>query len=281
MAWVRRRCIVRLVARSRNQKNPVIIKTRQQRQAEVGGDHAVSQRAECDQQRRGHASVSVKVGAISELEPEPARNRQQQNHRPADSKSRRNRGEKRQPLPERHAEKYISHQTLRKFGFHLVSLNVVGQFGDPAKGPGRKEPDLLGVWIRDANEDHGNIRVAVRKGADGLLVEGAILQIALGTRTQTPETARESAVHQELQLLGQVRALGLAMRGAYLQVIGGGSVISRLSGLQESEDGSRRRVTSQRIGGNWSRLLSRSATLWQAAHRLGPQSGERYRDSKN
>ena len=89
------------------------------------GHEAMGQGAEADEQRRGHAAVRVQVRAMSELEPEPARNREQQNYGPADRERRWNRGEKRQPLPERHPEKGVSDQALRKFTFDLVSLDGV------------------------------------------------------------------------------------------------------------------------------------------------------------
>jgi hypothetical protein len=61
----------------KNADGSVVIKTWQQRQAEVGGHQAVSERAECNQQRLGHAAVRVQVRAISEFEPKAARNCQQ------------------------------------------------------------------------------------------------------------------------------------------------------------------------------------------------------------
>src|ERR1700675_5188056 len=76
-----------------NADDPVVIKTLQQRQAEISGNYPVSKRAEGDQQRRGHAAIRVQVGAVSEFEPKPARNRQQQNHYPTDRERKWNRGE--------------------------------------------------------------------------------------------------------------------------------------------------------------------------------------------
>src|SRR5258708_32753907 len=70
-------------------------------------------------------------------------------------------------------------------------------------------------------------------------------------------------------------------RGAYLQVIGGGLVISELRGLQESKQGSGRRLSAERIGRRGSWFLSLGPTLQQTGHRLGHQSMKRKRTDKN
>ena len=66
-------------------------------------------------------------------------------------------------------------------------------------------------------------------------------------RRMLPTKAR---IHQNFQFAGHVGALRLAAGGAHLQVIGGGSFVSVLRGLQESEDGAGGRVASERIGGS-------------------------------
>ena len=141
---------------------------------------------------------------MSELEPKPARNRQQQNHRPADGKRHWNRGEKRQPLPERHPEKHVSNQAWREFAFDPVSLKVVIQLRDFAERVGRKEPDFSGIRVRDPDEDNGNIRIATGKNSDGLLIGGAVIRIAFGIGAEPSQAAHEGAVHEHLQFFGQV-----------------------------------------------------------------------------
>src|SRR5208337_2945689 len=98
--------------------------------------------------------------------------------------------------------------------------------------------------------------------------------------------AHEGAVHEHLQLFGQVRSLRLPARGAHLQIIGGGLVIPGLRRLQESKHGSRRRPTSQFIGGRRSCCLSLCPTRQQAGRRLsqqrpGHQPMERNANEKN
>ena len=212
----------------------------------------------------------MQVGAFSELEPKPAWNRQQQNYGPANCESHWSRGQKRQPLPERHPKKHVSHQALRKLVFHLVSLDIVIQLRDFAERLGREEPDFSGVRIGDPDENHGNIRIPKEKNADSLHVGGAVLETAFGGGGEAAQFAHEGAVHEQLQFLGQFRSLRLAARGAHLQVIGSGLVISGLRGLQESKYGSRWRIAPQLIGGrgSWSLSLRRS-TLQQLGHGLG------------
>ena len=123
-----------------------------------------------------------------------------------------NRGEKRQPLPERHPEKHVSHQALREFRFDLVSLKVVIQLGNLAERFGREEPDFSGVRIDDSDEDNRDISIAHGKSADGLLIGGAVLRIAFGAGAEPSQAAHEGAVHQHLQLVRQ--APGLATAGA-------------------------------------------------------------------
>ena len=157
---------------------------------------------------------------------------------------------------------------MREFAFDLVSLKVVIQLRDFAERLGREEPDFSGIRIRDPDEDDGNVGIAIGKDSDGLLIGGAVIRIAFGVGAEPPQAAHEGAVHEHIQLLGQIRTLRLAARGAHLQVIGGGLVISGLRGLQESNHGSRRRPTSQFIGGRGSCCLSaRPATGWS---RTGP-----------
>src|ERR1039458_4232361 len=114
----------------------------------------------------------MQVETISELKPKPARNRQQKNHRPPNREGHRTRGEERQPLPERHSEKHVAHQVLGEPVFDLVSLDVVVQLRNLAKGFSRKEPNFPSVWICDADEDNRNIRIAGGKNSDGLLIGG-------------------------------------------------------------------------------------------------------------
>jgi len=92
----------------------------------------------------------------------------------------------------------------------------------------KREPDFSGIRIRDPDEDNRNIRIAIGKNSDSLPIEHSIIRIACGTGAELPQAAHEGAVHQHLQLLGQVRAFRVAARGAHLQVIGGGLVISSL-----------------------------------------------------
>ena len=66
---------------------PVIIKTGKQGQTEVAGDDAVGQGAECHEQRTGKLPIGLKVRTFLEFQPETARNRQQQNDYPADSRT--------------------------------------------------------------------------------------------------------------------------------------------------------------------------------------------------
>ena len=160
---------------------------------------------------------------------------------------------------------------MRELAFDLVSLKVLIQLRNFAERLGREEPDFSGIRIRDPDQDNGNIRIAIGKNSDGLLIGGAVIRIAFGTGAEPPQVAHEGAVHEHLQLFGQVRSLRLAARGAHLQIIGGGLVIPGLRRLQKSKHGSRRRPTSQFIGGCGSRCLSRCPTRQQAGHRLGKQ----------
>src|SRR5580658_9554087 len=112
----------------------------------------------------------MQVGTISELEPKPARNRQQQNQRPANGERYRNRGEKCQPLPEWHSQKHVSHQALRQLVLYLVGLDAVIQLGDFAERVSGKKPDPSGIWIRNPDENDGNIRIASGESSDALLI---------------------------------------------------------------------------------------------------------------
>ena len=139
---------------------------------------------------------------MSELEPKPARNRQQQNYRPADRKRHWNRGEKSQPLPEWHPEKHVLNQALREFAFDLVSLKVVIQLGNLDERLGREEPYFSGIRIRDPDQDNGDIRIAIGKNSDGLQVDDTIIWTAFGTGAEPSQAAHEGAVHEHLQLFG-------------------------------------------------------------------------------
>src|ERR1700683_2602270 len=107
----------------------------------------MSERAEREEQRLGEAAGRIKVRAVSEFEPNPARNRKQQDDCPADCDGYRDGGEKRQPLPELHAEKYVAHQDLRKFVFDVMSFDVIVELGNFAERVGGKEPDFAGVTL--------------------------------------------------------------------------------------------------------------------------------------
>jgi hypothetical protein len=61
---------------------------------------------------------------------------------------------------------------LRQLVFHLVSFDVVVQFGNFAERLGGKEPDFPGVRIGDPDEHDGNVLVAVGKNSDRLLIGG-------------------------------------------------------------------------------------------------------------
>ncbi len=116
--------------------------------------------------------------------------------RPADCDGYRYGGEKRQPLPQLHAEKYGAHQDLREFVLDLMSFDVVVELGNFAERVGGKEPDLARVRIADANQDDGYVGVASGKSSYGLLIGSAGFGIAVGPRADAADAADEGAIHQ-------------------------------------------------------------------------------------
>src|SRR5262249_1528990 len=71
---------------------------------------------------------------------------------------------------------------------------------------------------------------------------------SLGLLADIFQGAAERTVHHNFELHRCLLALGLAMRGAHLQILRGNSVVSRLRRLQETEDGSIRSTAAERIG---------------------------------
>ena len=66
---------------------------------------------------------------------------------------------------------------------------------------GRKQPDLAGIRIGDAHEDHGNVGVgtliAYGKDADHLLIGTPLSGLPSGLVLRSPQTADEGSVHEK------------------------------------------------------------------------------------
>ena len=91
---------------------------------------------------------------------------------------------------------------MRESAFDLMGLKVVIQLRDFAERLGREEPDFSGIRICHPDEDNGNIRIAIGKNSDGLLIEDTVIRIAFRTGAEPSQVPHEGAVHEHLQLFG-------------------------------------------------------------------------------
>ena len=165
----------------------------------------------------------------------------------------------------------VLHQALREFGFDLVSLEVVVQFGDFAERFGREQPDFSGVRVADANEDDGNIAhrrwkrcrwFAGRERRMSGLPSGRVL-----SRRRLPTKARSIST---FNFSASVRRL--ATGGGRRSSAGNRRRPCSFRPARPAETRARfRKACRVRESRRTRRALGVCAGLQQAGHRLGPQ----------
>ena len=243
----------------------------------------MNQRAREQPRRSGDGAPVGDIHLAAPPGPPAHGNLQQHQHEPADARSDGQRQQQGQPLPQRHACDLMFYQHARKFALHLPRFDLIVEFRNLGQRVGRDEPDLAGARIGDAHQIEVGFDIAGRHGAQFLPAErNAFLRSSFRLGKGSNSSGECRAVQHGIELAGDLLAFGLPARRTHLQILRRDVVVAGLRGLQESEDGARRRGATQWIVGRVRRAGGCGWRRWQhtAERQLRGDGEDRHKTKK-